>query len=192
MPESVADHEVVAGLQIANAIAAAVYGPSGEHRQSFIERFWAHVEKRGPDDCWLWTGPVISCGYGQVSVKGIAKYAHRLSLEIASGPIPGGLFVLHRCDVPRCVNPAHLFLGTQKDNINDAIAKGRIDQVALANRMNEVKRAKPNCKFGHPFDRVTPRGRRYCSICVKRRGAIRTAKRRLLYGVKPYPPVVTK
>jgi hypothetical protein len=93
-------------------------------------RFWRHVDRSG--DCWLWTGTVAGFGHGWVRVGGKATgdrrrsiAAHRLSWELAYGPIPAGMCVLHRCDVPRCVRPAHLFLGTKRDNTQDMIAKGR-------------------------------------------------------------------
>ena len=75
----------------------------------------------------MWTGPRLPKGYGRFKIDGIrfAVYAHRLSWEIHRGPIPDGLFVLHRCDTPACVNPDHLFLGSAKDNAQDCIAKGR-------------------------------------------------------------------
>lgn len=88
------------------------------------QRLAASVE-RGPK-CWLWTGGLSSNGYGKLSDdNGRTVGAHRLSYEIARGPIPEGLFVLHKCDVRNCVRPSHLFLGTQKQNMEDKVFKGR-------------------------------------------------------------------
>ena len=76
--------------------------------------------------CWEWSGLRHRSGYGHFTLPGHKKVrAHRLSYELHKGPIPDGLFVLHRCDNPPCVNPEHLWLGTAKDNLHDAIKKGR-------------------------------------------------------------------
>jgi len=75
--------------------------------------------------CILWIGPVDGNGYGAVAWEGRSQGAHRLAWIDANGPIPDGLDVLHKCDVPKCVNPDHLFLGTQADNVADMDAKGR-------------------------------------------------------------------
>ena len=75
-------------------------------------------------DCWIWQGPVNKKGYGW-TWNGKSAHAHREMYHIFNGPIPDGLFVLHHCDTPGCVNPKHLFLGTAKDNIQDCIRKGR-------------------------------------------------------------------
>ena len=90
--------------------------------------FWSRVDKSGA--CWLWTAAKGRKGYGQMRISGKLRIAHRLSWELANGPIPGGLFVCHRCDVTSCVNPAHLFLGTNRDNILDSMAKGRLNAKA--------------------------------------------------------------
>jgi hypothetical protein len=87
-------------------------------------RFWLHVEKT--DGCWIWTGSSNDAGYGVVWTDDkILVGAHRFSYELHNEPITGGLFVLHRCDNPPCVNPEHLFLGTAADNVHDMIRKGR-------------------------------------------------------------------
>lgn len=86
-------------------------------------RFWAKVEKT--DDCWLWRGSVGSNGYGQLRVGARMVTASRLAWELTNGPIPDGLWVLHRCDTPLCVRPEHLFLGTHLDNMHDMRHKGR-------------------------------------------------------------------
>jgi hypothetical protein len=87
--------------------------------------FWARVSKGDPEGCWLWTGQTDQRGYGLVTVSGKRFRAHRLAWELANGSSPGDMFVCHACDNPPCVNPAHLWLGTCRDNNHDMIAKGR-------------------------------------------------------------------
>ena len=87
-------------------------------------KFWAKVDKSG--ECWIWTGHVNKeWGYGMVRRKGRPRLTHRWAWELTNGEIPAGLMVCHHCDVPACVNPTHLFLGTHQDNMDDMIRKCR-------------------------------------------------------------------
>lgn len=91
-----------------------------------IAAFWKKVDRSGGDDlCWLWTARLTHGGYGQIKWGGIYRKASRVSYELAHGKFPDELFVLHTCDNPQCVNPSHLFLGTQQDNMDDKVNKGR-------------------------------------------------------------------
>lgn len=92
-----------------------------------VSRFWARVQKC--EGCWLWTGRTnTESGYGYFDYGPRCRTsvpAHRYSWELHNGTIPDGMHVLHRCDNPPCVNPDHLFLGTNLDNVRDKQAKGR-------------------------------------------------------------------
>jgi hypothetical protein len=105
-------------------------------------RFWAKVNKT--DGCWLWTAGLTSTGYGKFRVSPThhgAALAHRVSWFIKHGRWPhDGLYVCHHCDVPACVNPDHLFLGTQADNQQDASRKGRCLAQANPERMAKGER----------------------------------------------------
>lgn len=142
------------------------------------ERFWPKVHKTS--GCWIWMAAKGTNGYGRFH-RGTRNHwepAHRVSWILTCGSIPKGMFVLHHCDVPLCVNPAHLFLGTHRDNMADAVTKGRMSTPAkgaaarrLWNtdarirriRMANLRTPKPRavmCKYGHPRDH-----RDHCHIC---------------------------
>ena len=93
------------------------------------ERFWAKVDKspgQGPEgDCWGWLASTVSGGYGHFRVGGKNVRAHRFSYELHHGPIPEGKIVRHSCDNPPCPNPDHLLLGTDQDNADDRVRRGR-------------------------------------------------------------------
>jgi len=89
------------------------------------ERFWSKVDVGEKNECWIWQGKK-SDGYGRFYLQGRRVYAHRYAWELANEmKIPDGLLVLHSCDEPSCVNPAHLHLGTQAQNMREMKEKGR-------------------------------------------------------------------
>jgi hypothetical protein len=89
-----------------------------------IRRAFHALMPKGPD-CWLWQGSRNDAGYGRVSINGRMWMAHRASYVLFVGSIPVGLVVRHKCDVPQCVRPGHLELGTHKDNMRDKMKRGR-------------------------------------------------------------------
>lgn len=89
------------------------------------QRFWSHVEISGINDCWIWKLKPDIWGYGVFCLDSKRIKAHRYSYVLKFGNIPEGMKVCHKCDNPICVNPNHLFLGTNSDNMLDMFAKGR-------------------------------------------------------------------
>ncbi len=89
----------------------------------FLRRFWSKVQKT--PTCWLWTGSLDSHGYGQIGYKRTTKLAHRVMWYLEHGAFQKAIFILHSCDTPACVNPSHLFEGTQTINMRDMASKHR-------------------------------------------------------------------
>jgi hypothetical protein len=113
------------------------------------ERFWAKVRKTVT--CWLWEGSKNEDGYGRVRVNRRLYKAHRVSFELFYGTIPDGMVVMHGCDNPACVNPAHLSAGTILDNVADMDAKGR-RHAKLSDK--DVSRMRRLREFGWSYERI--------------------------------------
>lgn len=103
--------------------------------------FMSRVEIKNANDCWLWKGCTYNCGYGSFLWRGKMRGANRVAWEIANGQdVPEGMDVCHTCDRPLCVNPAHLWLGTHRDNMLDAVKKGR-NAHGEKSRVNKITEA---------------------------------------------------
>lgn len=134
--------------------------------------------------CTEWTGCRMKNGYGRLypkGMKGRSVLAHRQAWEEAYGPIPPGLFVCHRCDNPPCVNPSHLFLGTNADNMRDKVEKGR------ASRPTQTQ---SHCRKGHPYTEENTRWTvRADGLRVRTCRQCRRDRKHRIYVPHPLPPV---
>lgn len=151
-------------------------------RTPLAERWARFVRKT--DTCWLWTGPLTK-GYGSIGRggrEGASAYAHRVAWELFRGEIPPGLFVCHHCDVPACVNPDHLFLGTALDNKRDEIRKGRQAPPEVKRHLGvengRAKLSENDVRELRAAFANLPRGKRYV-----RRGSLAALAKR--YGLVP-------
>ena len=129
-------------------------------RRPFWDRVDEQIDRASPSDCWLWTGGKVGKGYGIAHDQGKHRLIHRAMWERANGAIPDGMFVLHRCDVPSCVNPAHLFLGSILDNNRDREAKGRGRQLTGAqhprptSKLNDAQVAEIKKRLENPYQGI--------------------------------------
>lgn len=148
--------------------------------QQVKTRFLKFVDVRGDDECWLWLGGTDGDGYGTFRL-GRMQGAHCVMFSLFIAPIPirqgsDKLFVLHRCDNPPCVNPSHLFLGTNKENIHDALQKGRLHRQKIT-----------HCPQGHPYAGrnliIRRNGHRLCRICVKARKSQSAQRKRNRHAI---------
>ncbi len=127
-----------------------------------LDNFWKYVEKIPFHACWEWIGHKDKNGYGRLTYAKKDLRAHRFSYEIHNiESIPKGMSVLHSCDNPSCVNPDHLSIGTNYENTQDCIAKGRSYGTRLKQRTH--------CKFGHEYTQentyMVLGTKRRCRIC---------------------------
>lgn len=146
---------------------------------SWPERFWEKVNKT--EECWLWSASKDSCGYGIIRYNGKNWRSHRVSYEMEFGVFDHFLRVLHSCDIPSCVRPSHLFLGTQSENMQDMVKKMRhgagqsllpsYDQFSTLPKKRKVKDI---CRNGHRYSEESTRIKiikdrliRVCRICQK-------------------------
>lgn len=120
------------------AIRGIIYSPRDE--RPFEQRFWDKVDRRDPDECWVWKAGKSAFGHGKVWRDGRHEPAHRVAWELANGQLAGDRFVLHSCDNPPCCNPAHLRPGTQADNVADAVE-----------RLRFPCQRQTHCPRGHPY-----------------------------------------
>ena len=131
------------------------------------QRFWEKVNKETANGCWEWSSAVRGNGYGAFFTHLLGEGrkchgAHRYSWMMVNGPIPEGLWVLHKCDNRICVNPDHLFLGDRTDNMRDCAKKKRVCTIGQSN--------KTHCKRGHEFTEKNTKlnkiGHRSCKTCI--------------------------
>jgi len=113
-----------------------------------IEQRFEENTIRTETGCVVWTGAKTDKGYGLIEVKGKTRRAHRVAYETFKGEIPAGLLILHRCDNPSCVNPEHLRTGTQVDNMQEMVAKGR-QRIVITDARNGPKEQYVTNTSGH-------------------------------------------
>ena len=131
-----------------------------KHRNITGEWFGLFFVLEPNSGCWLWRRYLDNKGYGRINVGGKAKYAHRVSWELYRSKIPFGVHVLHKCDVPACVNPEHLFLGTAAHNAHDKTLKGRAAKKLTAETVRAIRSDPRNdrqvaCAYGVSFSLIS-------------------------------------
>lgn len=146
-------------------------------RKSIRERLLAGI-KKVPSGCWEWQGSLSKSGYAHIGINDRTYRAHRISYTEWVGEIPAGMLVCHTCDNRKCINPEHLWLGTNSDNMRDCVSKGRF--------VVRPKLKRTHCIHGHKFTKkntyLAPSGGRHCQVCQ------RDKYKRKRTSSKPYTP----
>jgi hypothetical protein len=124
--------------------------------KSMIDRFLEKIMPVTESGCWIWLGSTTKDGYGRAWINGKMTTAHRFSYEHFNEPIPVGMFALHKCDTPSCVNPNHIFIGTRSDNMKDSIRKGRNEFPHECVSSSEYKSHAPYCIKCGRFMKLMP------------------------------------
>jgi hypothetical protein len=129
MPKGVYVRSEAVRAEIGRRQAVRV-GVKAAHYIPLPKRMASKTRRGGDDECWQWTGSGDGKGYGKINIDGRMVHAHRVAWQLANGPIPDGLHVLHTCDNRGCVNVRHLWLGTHQDNMRDRDHKRAMRQAA--------------------------------------------------------------
>lgn len=155
-----------------------------ETRRALWAYLKVNVKLRRSTGCWIWQGKVcqgrgygISHPGGVAYASGYSQNAHRMAYELANGPIPKGLIICHACDTPLCVNPKHLWAGTNKENTQDAVRKGR-----MASGERSGMFGKPGTMLGRKGDRHPLYGYKHTESAKARMSAARKGSLHPMYG----------
>lgn len=153
-----------------------MYGYVAKKPQRTAEDFWKRVSAENEDGCMLWTGPPEASGYGQLRCLGRSWRTHRLAYYLTYGEIPKGKQINHKCGNRLCCNPRHLYAGSAKENSQDAVRHGTVNN----QWMNRT-----HCSRGHEYSEANTyidpkRGWRQCRTCIK----IRSQERRNIYETR--------
>lgn len=131
-------------------------------KNKLLKRFLKYVDKTSSEkNCWLWTGLKNKKGYGSIWILDSMCLAHRVSYKLFIAEIPEKLNVLHKCDVTSCVNPEHLFLGSQNDNVQDMVSKGRANKATgdrNGSRRHREKRPSKEKHWTHVYPELVAKG----------------------------------
>ncbi|HEY2132220.1 MAG TPA: hypothetical protein VGH36_04485 [Acetobacteraceae bacterium] len=148
--------------------------------KSVSERFSSFVNPEPNSGCFLWSGAMNGKGRPIMNIGGRRTLASHVAMELDGHPLPPGMSALHKCDVPACVNPAHIFFGKQLENVRDCRAKGRLFAMSAERRLRPV--ADGECINGHSLSGanlyVAPNGAKHCRVCRAANGRELRKRRR--------------